>query len=201
MAGSRFGVHLRWWLIVVPVLVLALMPLIDAPELFAIPDDEVLSVRLALGHEEANERVEQTNALFKHVLVDTGFVRHFVKFVGRSEFNGDGMARFAEHWGQNFCLLVYRMMYRIEVMKAWLWGIAILCAAAYVEGTTRRKIRAAMAGLASPLSFHLAAHALLLVFGVVMALLLAPVSIVAAIWTGLGVVLMLLVWRAAAAFR
>jgi hypothetical protein len=60
----------------------------------------------------------------------------------------------------------------------------------------RRKIRAAAAGFASPLSFHLAVHALLLTLGCAVAVLLLPLPIVAQCWTAVAVLLPLLLWIA-----
>ena len=50
----------------------------------------------------------------------------------------------------------------------------------FIDGTARRKIKAAAAGYVSPLSFHLAGHGLMIVTGTLFGVLVAPVPVLAA---------------------
>jgi uncharacterized protein DUF4400 len=70
--------------------------------------------------------------------------------------------------------MIYRMVYRETVMKFWLLGTAVFCVAGFVDGSMRRKIKGSAAGFASPLSFHLAGHGILLVSGAAVGMLVAP---------------------------
>ena len=111
------------------------------------------------------------------------------------------MTDFANRWVHNFWRLVYRMVYRLTVMKYWLLGTLVFGAAMFIDGTVRRKVRAAAAGYVSPLSFHLAGHGILLVFGVAFTVLIAPVPLLAPYWLAIAGSLGALLWKAASSYQ
>lgn len=193
-SSSRFVRHVKWWFFVFPLFACVVLPIIPARALFEISDAESRSVERALGEERASVVVDTTNALFRRLFVATGAVQATLNAGGDDELNADGMHGFALTWARQFWMMVYRALYRAVVMHAWLAGIAMLCAAATIDGTVRRKIRAAAAGFASPLSFHLAAHAMLMTLGTAFAVLVLPVPLVAQCWTAMAILLPLLLW-------
>jgi hypothetical protein len=154
-----------------------------------------------LGQARADEATEHANALFKDTFVETGLVRKTLQATATSDIGDAGANDFARTWVKHFWMLVYRATYRLTVMKLWLIGTIAFGAAAFVDGTVRRKIKAAAAGFASPLSFHLAAHGILLIFGVTFAVLIVPVAVLAQYWVGVSVVLSMLLWRAASSYQ
>ena len=96
---------------------------------------------------------------------------------------------------------IYRAVYRSAVVHYWLFGGMVLLLALLNDGAVSRKIRAAGAGFANPVTFHVAAHGLLLCFGFGASDLLLPFSLLAYWWTfGVGLV-GLLSWRLAASFH
>ena len=155
MAGSRFFGHIKWWFFTVPIMAVCVMPVIPSPELFEVPETEVQSVTATLGQARADEATEHANALFKDTFVETGLVRKTLQATATSDIGDAGANDFARTWVKHFWMLVYRATYRLTVMKLWLIGTIAFGAAAFVDGTVRRKIKAAAAGFASPLSFHL----------------------------------------------
>jgi hypothetical protein len=86
-------------------------------------------------------------------------------------------------------------------MKLWLFGTLAFGVAAFVDGTMRRKIKAAAAGFASPLSFHVAAHGMMLLVGATVILLIAPIALLPEYWVAGALLLSLLLWRAAASYQ
>lgn len=194
-SSSRFVRHLKWWFLVLPLLVCVGLPLLPYPSLFQISDIESQSVARVLGDERANAAVDTTNALFRRFFIETGALQATIG-AGMSDDLDDGIRSFSQAWVKQFWLLIYRALYRAVVMHTWFTGLLVLCLAASVDGTVRRKIRAAAAGFASPLSFHLAVHALLLTLGCAFAVLLLPVPLVAQCWTAMAVALPLLLWVA-----
>lgn len=194
-SSSRFVRHLKWWFLVLPLLVCVGLPLLPYPSLFQISDVESQSVTRVLGDERANAAVDTTNALFRRFFIETGALQATIG-AGMSDDLDDGMRSFSQAWVKQFWLLVYRALYRAVVMHTWFTGLVAVCLAATVDGTVRRKIRAAAAGFASPLSFHLAVHALLLTLGSAFAVLLLPVPLVAQCWAAMAVALPLLLWVA-----
>lgn len=195
MASSRFVRHIKWWFVIVPLVACAVLPVVPDRALFEISDVESQSVVDALGEARAGDAADATNALFRRWFVDTGAVRATMAAGrDRSELDADGLNGFARDWARQFWMLVYRALYRVEVMQTWFAGVAVLCVAAAVDGAVRRRVRAAAAGMASPLSFHLALHALLVLLGGAFAVLLLPVPLVAQCWTLLAIFLPLLIW-------
>ncbi|CAB3808809.1 hypothetical protein LMG28688_06848 [Paraburkholderia caffeinitolerans] len=193
MASSRFVRHVKWWFFVVPLLASVLLPIIPDDGLFAISDAESQSAVQALGDERAETSVDKTNVLFRRLFVTTGAVAATLRG-GGDGFDADGTRDFARGWARHFWMQTYRALYRAVVMKAWLAGTIVLCMAAWVDGTMRRRIRAAAAGFASPLSFHLAMHGVLVVLGCAFVVLVLPVSLIAQWWTILAIFLPLLLW-------
>jgi hypothetical protein len=201
VGGSRFFSHLKWWLFTVPLLALVIMPVLPDPSLFRIPDEEVRSVAATIGQERADVATERANAMFQSAFVDSGLLRKTIEAttdVGLSDGGASGLAR---SWVHNFWMLVYRIVYRATVMKLWLFGTLAFGVAAFVDGTMRRKIKAAAAGFASPLSFHVAAHGMMLLVGATVILLIAPIALLPEYWVAGALLLSLLLWRAAASYQ
>jgi len=201
MAGSRFIGHVKWWFFTVPLIALCVMPVIQSPELFEVPDEEVQSVTATIGEARADDATERANALFKSTFVETGIVRKTLQATSNADIGDAGANDFARTWVQHFWMLIYRAIYRLTVMKLWLLGTVAFGVAAFVDGTVRRKIKAAAAGFASPLSFHLAAHGILLILGVTFAVLIVPVPVLAQYWVGVAACLAILLWKAASAYQ
>ncbi|KWA08184.1 DUF4400 domain-containing protein [Burkholderia territorii] len=201
MAGSRFVGHVKMWFFFVPLLSLALMPAVPDPSLFEIPDTEAASVASSLGQVRTADAIEATNRTFKHYFIETGLVQASMKSTGESQIDDGGVANFASRWVHNFWRLVYRMVYRLTVMKYWFLGVLVFGIAMFIDGTVRRKVRAAAAGYVSPLSFHLAGHGILLVFGVTFTVLIAPVPLLAPYWLAIAVCLGVLLWKAASSYQ
>ncbi|MFT0173417.1 DUF4400 domain-containing protein [Paraburkholderia mimosarum] len=177
-----------------PLLAAVVLPVVPDRALFEISDLESQSVVDTLGDARAGEAVDSTNVLFRRWFVDSGAVRATMSARSHDDLDADGMGGFARDWARQFWMLVYRALYRALVMHAWLAGILVLGMAAAIDGAVRRKIRAAAAGMASPLSFHLAMHALLMLLGSAFVVLLLPVPLIAQCWTLLAVLLPLLIW-------
>jgi len=194
MASSRFARHVKWWFFVLPLLAAVVLPVVPDRALFEISDLESQSVVDTLGEARAGEAVDSTNVLFRRWFVDSGAVRATMSARSHDDLDADGMGGFARDWARQFWMLVYRALYRAVVMHAWIAGILVLGTAAAIDGAVRRKIRAAAAGMASPLSFHLAMHALLMLLGSAFVVLLLPVPLIAQCWTLLAVLLPLLIW-------
>ncbi|MNY73246.1 hypothetical protein D3C86_2119890 [compost metagenome] len=69
------------------------------------------------------------------------------------------------------------------------------------DGAVSRRIRAASAGFANPVTFHVAAHGLLVCFGFGASALLLPLPVEAYWWTTGVAVVGILSWRLASAFH
>ncbi|MGF6292465.1 DUF4400 domain-containing protein [Paraburkholderia youngii] len=201
MASSRFVSHVKWWFFFVPLLAVFIMPAIPEPSLFSVPTEEAESVAAILGAERADEVVEKTNERFKAWFVQTGLVRATIDATGGGDIGDGGVSEFAHIWIHNFWRELYRVVYRASVMKLWIFGTLIFCVAAFFDGAMRRKIKASAAGFASPLSFHLAGHGILLVFGVAFAVLVAPIPVLAPCWIAIAAVLGALLWHAASSYQ
>ena len=201
MAGSRFASHVKWWFFLVPLLALFVMPAIPDNSLFSVPSEEAESVQTVAGASRADEVVVLTNARFRRWFVDSGLIRATLGASGSGEISEDGVSDFAHRWVHNLWLEAYRVIYRASVMTLWLHGTFIFCVAAFVDGSVQRKIKASAAGFASPLSFHLAGHGILLVFGVTFAVLAAPIPVLAQYWIAVAAILAALLWKAASSFQ
>ncbi|AOK42531.1 TPA: DUF4400 domain-containing protein [Burkholderia vietnamiensis] len=201
MAGSRFVRHAKVWFFFVPLIGGIILPAIPDPALFTIPDAEASSVTAIVGEDRADAAIESTNRSFRRYFVESGLVRTTVSETREGTLNDGGVSNFAHTWVQNFWRMVYRAVYRATVMKLWLLGTIVFGVAMFVDGVVRRKIRAAAAGYASPVSFHLAAHGLLTVFGAAATVLILPVPVLAPYWIVAAATIGVLLWNAASSYR
>lgn len=199
--SSRFISHIRWWFFIAPLLALFLMPLLDNEQLFEVYPAETDSVSALLGQDRADDAIERANTDFKTWFVDTGAVRATMDQSNHNDL-GDAVGNeFARRWAHNFWYLIYRMTYRASVMRVWLLGTILLCIASFIDGGCKRKVNAAAGGVVRPLHFHVAAHGILLVLGVVFSVLMIPMPILAPFWIAVSALLVFLVWRAAASYQ
>jgi hypothetical protein len=201
MAGSRFVSHVKWWFFFVPLIAVFVMPAIPDKSLFEIPEAEAQSVAATVGDERAVEAVAATNEKFRRWFVQSGIIRATLDATGGSELSDGGVSDLAHTWVHNFWRLIYRVVYRATVMKLWLVGTFVFCVAAFVDGSMRRKIKASAAGFASPLSFHLAGHGILLVFGVAFVVLVVPIPVLAQYWIAVAICLGALLWKASSSYQ
>lgn len=199
--ASRFGSHIRFWFFLGPLLAVSIMPVIPNPDLFTITDAESDSVETLLGNDRAQQAVTDTNDKFKAWFVDSGIVRRTLAGSEQQSAYHENVERLAGHWVRNFWHMVYRMVYRAMVMKAWWFGTLVLALAAFVDGSVRRKVKAATGAASAPLSFHVAAHGLLMAFGVLLTALIVPVPIVAVFWAAVSGIVIALMWRIAASYQ
>jgi hypothetical protein len=199
--ASRFGSHIRLWFFLGPLLAMSIMPVIPNQDLFKITDAESDSVTTLLGVDTAQQAVTETNDKFRTWFVDSGALRATLRASDRSSIYRKRVDDFPVRWVHNFWHMIYRMIYRAMVMKDWWFGTFVMALAAFVDGGVRRKVRAATGAPAGPLSFHVAAHGLLLSSGVVMTALIVPVPIVATFWAVVSAIVIVLMWRIAASYQ
>jgi len=193
---------MRLWLVVTPVLMATLVPLLPDSTRFEVDAAEQASVESVFGEDRATVLAERANQRFREWFVDSGLIRRsFAGSTNPSVVGDGGSAGFAAGWMQRFWMELYRAVYRATVAGNWGWGALIFAAVMLNDGAVQRRIRAAAAGVASPVGFHLAAHGLLAALGLSAVAMLLPISLLASVWTlavaGVGC----LSWRLAASFH
>lgn len=200
--SSRFLSHVKVWLLASPLMIGAVTPFIPEDAAFEVSATEEASVAQALGPARADSATALANDRFDRWFVRSGALR--ASFGGSDAptlLSDAGASEFGRSWLKRMWLSVYRAVYRASVVEYWLFGGIVLFAAFINDGAVSRKIRAAGAGFANPVTFHVAAHAMLFTVGVGASALLLPVSLIAQWWTfGVGLI-GLLSWRLAASFH
>lgn len=202
MSNSRFVSHMRLWLVVTPVLLATLVPLLPESARFEVDAAEQASVESVFGEDRAIALADRANQRFRDWFVDSGLIRRSFAGSNNQSVVGDGgSAGFAAGWMQRFWMELYRAVYRTTIAGNWGWGAVIFAGAMLNDGAVQRRIRAAAAGVASPVGFHLAAHGLLAAMGLSAVAMLLPFSLPAWVWTlavaGVGG----LSWHLAASFH
>lgn len=200
--ASRFVSHVRLWLLVAPLMICATAPFLPNQDEFEVGGAEQSSVAKVLGASRADRAVSAANERFVRWFVETGAVKaSFAGSDSETMLSDGGAATFGRHWMRNFWLMIYRAIYRASVAQYWAFGGAVLLMALLNDGAVSRRIRAASAGFANPVTFHVAAHGLLVCFGFGASALLLPLPIVAYWWTAGVSIVGLLSWRLASAFH
>ncbi|CAG9165790.1 DUF4400 domain-containing protein [Cupriavidus pinatubonensis] len=193
---------MRLWLVVTPVLMATLVPLLPDSARFEVDAAEQASVESVFGEDRAAALADRANQRFRDWFVDSGMIRRsFAGSANQSVVGDGGSAGFAAGWMQRFWMELYRAVYRATIAGNWGGGALIFAAVMLNDGAVQRRIRAAAAGVASPVGFHLAAHGLLAAMGLSAVAMLLPISLPASVWTlavaGVGS----LSWRLAASFH
>ncbi|MFJ1254401.1 DUF4400 domain-containing protein [Cupriavidus sp. CuC1] len=202
MSNSRFASHMRLWLVVTPVLLATLAPVLPDDRHFEIDAAEQASVESVFGEGRANNLASRANERFRAWFVDSGAIRRsYAGSANQTLVSDGGTAGIASNWMRHLWMELYRAIYRATVAGNWLWGAIFFMAATLNDGAVQRRIRAAAAGVASPVGFHLAAHGLLVAFGVSGSALLLPMSLPAVVWTVAAACIGALAWRLAASFH
>lgn len=202
MATSRFAAHVRVWLVVAPVLVGVLAPMLSDDRLFEVRSEERESVETLLGIDQADELAENANAKFKSWFIDTGSVaRSFEGSRNGTMFGDGGASAMGSQWMKHVWMQIYRAIYRAAVASEWLLGAMIFAIAMLNDGAVQRRIRAAAAGVASPVAFHVASHGLVFTFGISALALLLPFTLPALSWSLVVGCIGALSWRIAASFH
>lgn len=202
MASSRFVSHVRLWLLVSPLLICSLAPLIQDQQAFEISKAEQTAAEKTLGSDRADAAVSLTNSRFHRWFIESGAVK--ASFAGSNSpaaFSDGGASDLGRNWMQHFWMTIYRGLYRASIAQHWLAGALLLLLAVTNDGAVVRKIRAANAGFANPVSFHVAAHGLTLCFGIGASALLMPLPLLANWWTYAVILVAVLFWRLAASFH
>lgn len=200
--ASRFVSHVRLWLLVAPLMICATAPFLPNQDEFEVGVAEQSSVAKVLGASRADRAVSAANERFVRWFVETGAVKaSFAGSDSETMLSDGGAATFGRHWMRNFWLMIYRAIFRASVAQYWAFGGAVLLMALLNDGAVSRRIRAASAGFANPVTFHVAAHGLLVCFGFGASALLLPLPIVAYWWTAGVAIVGLLSWRLASAFH
>ncbi|CAM2158315.1 DUF4400 domain-containing protein (plasmid) [Pararobbsia alpina] len=202
--ASRFASHLKLWFFVVPLLTVAILPAIPDDGLFNIGAPETQSASIALGADRANEAMTVTNRHFRTWFIDTGYVGKSFAGIASNEFERHadaGVSELGATWVKHLWLLVFRALYRLNVLSAWMCGLCIFAGAMWMDGAARRKIKASAAGYSSPLSFHVAWHGLFLATGALIWLLLAPVPLIFNFASLFVALFGALIWKAAESYR
>lgn len=200
--ASRFASHVRLWLLVAPLMICATAPFLPDKTDFEISEAEQSSVVRVLGARRADHAIAVANERFVRWFVAPGAVK--ASFSGsdtETMLSDGGAARLGRNWMRNFWLTIYRGVYRASVAQYWAFGGLVFLAALLNDGAVSRRIRAASAGFANPVSFHVAAHGLLVSFGFGASALLLPLPIIAYWWTVGVAIVGMLSWRLASAFH
>ncbi|MCP3018287.1 DUF4400 domain-containing protein [Cupriavidus basilensis] len=202
MAGSRFAGHIRVWLLAAPLMLCVLAPMLPESERFEIGADEQTSVEAVLGEMRASGATGAANERFRAWFVDSGLLRSSLSgSASNSALSDAGASDLGRRWVRNFWMTIYRALYRAAVAHTWAFGAIVFLIAMLNDGAVARRIKASAAGFASPLSFHLAAHGLLVTFGIGASALLVPVPLLAYCWSAAALLVGVLGWRLAASFH
>ncbi|CAG9186905.1 DUF4400 domain-containing protein [Cupriavidus pampae] len=200
--ASRFASHVRLWLFFAPLMICVTVPFLPDKSDFEISESEQTSVTRVLGNARADHAIALANERFVRWFVTTGAVK--ASFSGSDAdtiLSDGGTAKLGRNWMRNFWLTIYRGVYRASVAQYWAFGGFVLLCALLNDGAVSRRIRAASAGFANPVTFHVAAHGLLVCFGFGASALLLPLPFAAYWWTVGVAVVGMLSWRLASAFH
>jgi hypothetical protein len=200
--ASRFASHVRLWLFFAPLMICVAVPFLPDRSDFEISEAEQSSVARVLGDARADRSIAIANERFVRWFVAPGAVK--ASFSGsdtETMLSDGGAAKFGRNWMRNFWLTIYRGVYRASVAQYWAFGGLVLLLALLNDGAVSRRIRAASAGFANPVTFHVAAHGLLVCFGFGASALLLPLPLAAYWWTAGVAIVGMLSWRLASAFH
>lgn len=200
--ASKFASHIRLWLLIAPIALCVAAPMLHDDSAFEIGASEQDSAARALGDKRADLATRAANDRFDRWFVQSGAMKFsFSGSDAHTDFSDGGASDIGRRWVRHFWLSVYRSVYRASIAAYWLVGVVVLLAALVNDGAVARKIKAASAGFANPVSFHVAAHGLLLCFGIGASALFVPVPLLAYWWSAAAGLVGLLCWRLASSFH
>lgn len=202
-AQSRFGQHVLLWLLLPVVLVVA-VPAIPDPGFARIAPEEIAGNTRLLGAQANNAAMLRARALFERVAVRSGLLAwSFATFapVSSGRVRIAPGRRAATAYLRRVWWTVYKGCYRFEIATSWLMATGLVVAAALLDGTVRRRIKSFEFGYFNPVAFHLSAHGLVGLFGLLFALPFVPFGIQQWAWPLLIAGLAFGAWKAAESYQ
>lgn len=202
-AQSRFGQHVLLWLML-PVFLVVAVPAIPDPSLVQISQEEIAGNTRLLGATANAAATHRAGELFEKLAIRSGLLRwSFSTFAPA----GSGPVRVAPGrsaaagYLRRMWWTVYKGCYRFEIAMSWFMATGILVAAALLDGSIRRRIKAYEFGYANPVAFHLSAHGLVGLSGLLLALPFVPFGIEQWAWPMLIAALAYGAWKASESYQ
>jgi hypothetical protein len=163
---NTFG-HLRIWLGLLVVLIVALPALMDADSIARRVNGELEQAQDAFGIERTQRVYERANSAWAAIVVRTG-VRSALE--AAPERRTDNAVRnvitktqhtlysTTQRYLKAVSMQMYAVFLRGAILMEWLMFIGFFLVAAVVDGIARRRVKMATGGLASPVKFSWSTH-------------------------------------------
>lgn len=178
--------HLRVWLSILVVLIVALPALMSADRIERRVHEEAVWAREAFGEERMNRIIERANGAWRSVVGESG-VQEKITAKPQTEAGGaaqKGIRRakkslydLTSGYLASLSTQLYAVFLRGAILLEWFSVIGVFLVAVCVDGYTRRRIKMATGGLSSPVMFSWASHSMIAVALSPVVYILIPVSV------------------------
>lgn len=204
MAGSsNIGQHALLWLLL-PIVLVFVVPAVPDLHLDRLSRAEIAGNERLLGI--AAEQAAQTRAtdLFERLFVRDGLLnRSFAMFAPAHAEPGSVATERSSAAGylKRLWWTVFKGCYRFEIALSWFVGAGIVVAAAFLDGTMRRRIKSYEFGYSSPVAFHFSSHGLVALSGLLLAMPFLPFGIEQWAWPLLIAGVAFVAWKVAESYQ
>jgi hypothetical protein len=182
----KWGVHLKFWILVTLVMVLAVPAIVSVQSGLARISREVDMTRTVFGDDMTEHIVGRAKTVYSKAFVESGFIAdlnktHFSEEDYRKAhaFSG-GMRHFGAITNSYFGSMVinlYGMMIRLYIIGHWMLFVGPFLVACVVDGYMTRAKKLAEFAYQNPSAFSLSSHALLWIIFFPIMYLVAPIPV------------------------
>ncbi len=180
-----FG-HLRVWISVLMLLVIALPALVPADQVARRVHEEAAWATEAFGQERMNRIVERANGAWHASIVSSG-LQGAISSKPETEGGSGVQQGLRRSMGALYDMTsgylaslsnqLYAVFLRGAILVEWFSVIGVFLAAACVDGYTKRRVKIATGGLSSPVMFSWASHAMIAIALSPIVYILMPVAV------------------------
>lgn len=178
--------HLRVWLSILVVLIVALPALMSAEGIVRRVHEEAAWAGEAFGQERLNRIVERANSAWRSVIGESG-VQERIMARPQTE-DGRGAQKGLRHakkslyditsgYLASLSTQLYAVFLRGAILVEWLTVIGVFLVAVCIDGYARRRIKIATGGLSSPVKFSWASHSMIAIALSPVVYILVPVGV------------------------
>lgn len=188
-----------FWLVMVPILTIVLLPLLMKPDSFEIHQVEFERNASIVGKDANQQAIEQATSFHAKYMgsMCNKEVTNQNSYENESVIRGFGRSSGIHKSNATRCQQIVSGIYRIGISSNFFWGIIIFALAAFVDGLHRRSVDAYEFGYQSPLKFHVATHSFIIALGATVASAFIPITFNVMVWPAIIVAVSVSAWAAA----
>jgi len=184
----KLGTHFFAWFVIIGLTIIGTSVLTQPSLTAGVIAKDVAEFRRSLGEEDAKAIVARSKTAYRALFLDSGMpgIAYNVLHTDDAQIAAArgtptaGIALASMHtnnWVRNVWLGGYKLLLRINALLVWAPALLPFVLAAFVDGMLARRRKDYTFGYTDPVKYNIATHMMVIVVGMALCTLMAPLSI------------------------